>query len=199
MTSKTNALRASVDLDGANSALTKRMMKLLFFCFGLAVVCILLEYLEAAPNWAINFFSSTIPSLASAPPDAQAAYVLYFGTTAFGAPIAAGYLLLRDPIGFRLRRAITTGGAVDLKKASFIYLVALPILGLILIGCLLISSSAYSAERVTAGAQTLRLLAYSWPALLLLGPIVSLGLWLLFCLFLTPIVGIFQRHGGNNA
>jgi len=184
-------------IDAANGHLIRKLTVLFCLSCLVAFLLILLDYTENVAGAMSAFFRLWIPSLSYAPHDAQHAFVNFFGLTAFLTPMAVAYLMTGDPVGSRFRHAISGRNGISLKRCLFLYMLALPTIGLILYFSLVSASLSHISERITSGARLVHRLTESPAMLLLVAPIMSVGLWLLTNIFLIPLIGPFIKPWEN--
>lgn len=171
--------------EAPNTALLQRLRKLFVGSTCLALAVIAATALDVIKAQALTPFQALVPTLRNAPTPNSAAFILYFGVQVVLTPLVCLYICHKDPMNARLRYALVTDGGLNLRRAFFVYVIAVPVIvGLLYFALNLPAHLFGSEEPATSGAQAIRVLARSHLALLLLGPVLTIGIWLLLYMVL---------------
>lgn len=179
-------IQREFDLSVANKIMTR---KILFFLVVLFVCSLLLSVAESlgAPMQQLEVpLSLLFHRLTAAGGVSTYSYPIFFGLIYLLTPFCVFYICKGDPLHQRWRRAIRKNGVVSIKKLMFLYVVGVPTLvALVWASYYILSSSRFPKGYNTAGAKLFESMANSHISLILVGPVVGVGIWLLLFLLVT--------------
>jgi hypothetical protein len=179
-------IQREFDLSVANKMMTRKIMHLLVILFACSLLLSIAESLGAPMQDLRVLLSLLFHRLAAAEGVSTYSYVIFFGLTYLLAPFCVLYICKGDPLHQRWRQAIRKNGIVSIKKLIFLYVVGVPAL-VALIGAsyYILSASRFHKSYNTAGAKLFESMTNSHASLVLVGPVVGVGIWLLCFLLIT--------------